>query len=74
MTARSQYHVVPAGDRWKVEQGSTVAGTYDTKGAAIEQGRKVAKDNQPSQLVVHTADGKVENEYTYQDDPFPPKG
>lgn len=71
---RSQYHVVPAGDAWKVEQGSKVAGTYDTKNEAIEQGRKVARGDQPSQLVVHTADGRIETEYTYKDDPFPPAG
>jgi hypothetical protein len=29
---------------------------------------------QPSQLVIHTADGKIETEHTYQDDPFPPRG
>jgi hypothetical protein len=28
----------------------------------------------PSQLIVHTADGKFEEEFTYGNDPFPPKG
>jgi hypothetical protein len=71
---RSEYHVVPADDGWQVEQGSEVTGNYPTKNEAIEQGRKTAHGNQPSQLVVHTADGKVETEYTYQDDPHPPAG
>ncbi|MEH1097443.1 DUF2188 domain-containing protein, partial [Micromonospora sp. CPCC 205739] len=54
---RNQYHVVPNGGGWKVEQGSKTLGSYDTKHSAIEEGRKVAHANEPSQLVVHTADG-----------------
>ncbi|MEU5553120.1 DUF2188 domain-containing protein [Micromonospora sp. NPDC047793] len=72
--ARNEYHVVPDGDGWKVEQGGTVVGTYDTKQDAVDAGRKVAHGNEPSQLVVHTADGQIETEYTYQDDPYPPAG
>ncbi|MEH0982997.1 DUF2188 domain-containing protein [Micromonospora sp. CPCC 205556] len=71
---RNEYHVVPNGGGWKVEQGTKTFGTYDTKHSAVEQGRKVAHANEPSQLVVHTADGKIETEYTYKDDPFPPAG
>jgi hypothetical protein len=71
---RNEYHVVPAGDGWKVEKGSEVFGSYPTKNEAITQGRKVAHANEPSQLVVHTADGQIENESTYQDDPYPPAG
>ncbi|MEH0845345.1 DUF2188 domain-containing protein [Micromonospora sp. CPCC 205711] len=71
---RTEYHVVPAGGGWKVEQGSKTVGSYDTKHTAVEEGRKVAHANEPSQLVVHTADGKIETEYTYKNDPFPPAG
>jgi hypothetical protein len=74
MTSRTQYHVVPDGVGWKVEHGSTVESTHGTKNEAIEAGRQVATKHQPSQLVVHTKDGKIETEYTYQDDPFPPAG
>ncbi|MBM0238968.1 DUF2188 domain-containing protein [Micromonospora sp. ATA32] len=71
---RNEYHVVPNGGGWKVEQGSREIGSYDTKHTAVAEGRKVANANEPSQLVVHTADGKIETEYTYKDDPFPPAG
>ena len=74
MASRTQYHVVPDGAGWKVEHGSTVDSTHATKDEVIASGREVAKGNQPSQLIVHTADGKIENESTYQDDPFPPAG
>ncbi|MDG4787610.1 DUF2188 domain-containing protein [Micromonospora sp. WMMD1102] len=74
MTARTQYHVVPEGNGWKVEHGSTVDGHYDTKESALGAGREAAKADPPSQLVVHKQDGQVETEYTYRDDPFPPAG
>ncbi|MEV4626826.1 DUF2188 domain-containing protein [Micromonospora sp. NPDC049523] len=72
--SRSEYHVVPDGNRWKVEQGSSGFGTFATKQEAVDKGRETARANQPSQLVLHTTDGKIETEYTYQDDPYPPKG
>ena len=72
--ARTQYHVVPDGSGWKVEHSSTVDGTFATKDEAVRHGRTIAKDNQPSQLVVHTTDGKIEDESTYRDDPYPPAG
>ncbi|MBX7266642.1 DUF2188 domain-containing protein [Micromonospora sp. Llam7] len=71
---RNEYHVVPDGAGWKVEQGSTIVGHYDTKQRAVDAGRTAAHGNEPSQLVVHTADGKIETEFTYQDDPYPPAG
>ncbi|PWU51899.1 hypothetical protein DLJ47_20050 [Micromonospora sp. S4605] len=71
---RNEYHVVPNGGGWKVERGSQVVGTFDTKQRAVEAGREAAHGNEPSQLVVHTADGKIETEYTYQGDPYPPAG
>ncbi|MEV6691940.1 DUF2188 domain-containing protein [Micromonospora sp. NPDC051196] len=71
---RTEYHVVPDGAGWKVEQGGTVVGTYDTKQRAVEAGREAAHGSEPSQLVVHTADGRIETEFTYRDDPYPPVG
>ncbi|SCL35452.1 hypothetical protein GA0070616_5231 [Micromonospora nigra] len=71
---RNEYHVVPNGGGWKVEQGSNVVGTYDTKQRAVDAGREAAHAHEPSQLVVHTADGRIETEYTYQNDPYPPAG
>ncbi|BCL17687.1 MULTISPECIES: DUF2188 domain-containing protein [Micromonospora] len=71
---RNEYHVVPDGQGWKVEQGGKQVGRYDTKQVAVEAGRKAAHADEPSQLVVHTADGRIETEYTYKDDPYPPAG
>lgn len=63
MSLRTQYHVVPDGKRWKVERHSDMDSHYVTKNDAIETGRQVAKANQPSQLVIHTANGQIETEY-----------
>ena len=30
--------------------------------------------HEPSQLIVHKGDGKIEEERTYRDDPYPPAG
>lgn len=71
---RNEYHVVPNGQGWKVEQSGRQLGTYDTKQLAVDAGRQVAHAHEPSQLVVHTADGRIETEYTYKNDPYPPAG
>lgn len=54
--ARKVYRVVPAGGNWQVKH----EGAVHTKEAAVDAGRKVAIANQPSQLVVHKADGTIE--------------
>ncbi|MDQ4143794.1 MAG: DUF2188 domain-containing protein [Actinomycetota bacterium] len=40
----------------------------------VVRGQSAAKANQPSQLVVHRANGTIEYQYTYGDDPYPPSG
>jgi hypothetical protein len=41
----------------------------DTKEKAISYGRELAKDEGLGQLIVHKADGSIEEEFTYGDDP-----
>lgn len=72
--ARKVYRVVPASGDWQVKHQGAVLSTHRTKDVAVEAGRRVAKANQPSQLVVHKSDGTIETEYTYGDDPYPPSG
>jgi len=72
--ARKVFHVVPNGDYWAVKHDSKILTNHHTKENAIEKGRAYALANQPSQLVVHRADGTIEYEYTYGNDPFPPRG
>jgi len=74
--ARNVYRVTPEGDQWKVKKdGADRADSlHKTKESAVERAREVAKNNQPSQVVVHLQNGRIETEWTYGDDPFPPSG
>jgi hypothetical protein len=44
------------------------------KDDAITAGVKVAKANQPSSLKICRKDGTIEDERTYGNDPYPPRG
>ena len=72
--ARKVYRVVPNGTNWQVKHNGQVLSNHTLKANAIDAGRRVAIANQPSQLVVHRADGTIETEYTYGNDPYPPVG
>lgn len=71
---RKIYRVLPNGTQWQVKHEGRVLSNHYTKPPAVEAGRRVALANQPSQLVVHKADGQIEFEWTYGNDPFPPSG
>lgn len=73
---RLVYHVVPDGDRWSLKQEGRERPTaqFDTQEAAVERGRREATKRGHSQLVVHGRDGRIKDERTYGDDPFPPAG
>lgn len=72
--SRKQYHVSPSGSNWKLTLAGVTLSTHITKPPAIDAGVAVARANQPSQLLIHRADGTIEDERTYGDDPFPPRG
>jgi hypothetical protein len=77
MANRKTYHVTPNGDGgWNVKgQGaSRASSTHDTKAEAIDRGRDLAKSQNLGQLVIHKQDGTIQTEYTYGQDPHPPKG
>lgn len=65
--ARTVYHVLPDGESWSLHNVSSDQdlGVFDSKTEAVEKGRQIAHEHHPSQLVVHTADGKVEEESTF---------
>lgn len=75
--ARTVYHVVPSGEGWIVKrEGAARPSTrwIEHKQAAVNRGVELAKSNKPSQLVIHRADGTIQGERTYGDDPHPPRG
>lgn len=73
--ARTTYYVSPSGNEWKVTlEGGHLLGTHKTKEAAIDDARRWAKANPPSQVMVQKQDGTFQVEWTYGQDPFPPRG
>lgn len=72
--ARKVYRVVPNGTNWQVKHDGKVLSNHLMKSMAIAEGQRIAKANQPSQLVIHLANGQIETEYTYGTDPYPPRG
>jgi len=72
--ARKRYDVVPSNGQWNVTSGGGVLSRHVNKQPAIDAGVSAARANQPSQLVIHRVDGTIEDERTYGDDPYPPRG
>lgn len=77
MPKREVIHVTPDGrGGWNAKKpGATRASkNFDRKQDAVDYGRAKAKQATLGQLVIHKKDGKIQTEYTYGNDPFPPKG
>ncbi|MBF4625810.1 DUF2188 domain-containing protein [Clavibacter sp. VKM Ac-2872] len=72
--ARTRYDVVYKNFAWAVTHAGSTVSTHITKSAAILAGVNLARQNEPSQVIIHTMDGKIEDERTYGNDPFPPRG
>jgi hypothetical protein len=72
--ARKTFHVVPNGTNWQLKHDGEVLGSYSLKANAIVDGRRIASANQPSELIIHNADGTIAERETYGNDPFPPRG
>lgn len=71
---RNIVRVLPKNGSWKVTYNSSEVSTYVLKSVAVEKGKSLAKSNTPSQLVIYKADGTIETEHTYGNDPYPPRG
>lgn len=75
---RIAYHVTydKGEGRWRIlEAGNPQPlSQHDTKKEAVNAGRKIAQDNQPSQIFIHKQDGEIQEERTYSDDPPETKG
>lgn len=74
MANRKKYWVVPNGTNWQVKHEGRVLSSHYRKDEAVQAGQRVAKANTPSQLIIMRQDGTIEKEYTYELDPFPPRG
>jgi poly(hydroxyalkanoate) granule-associated protein len=61
------YHVVPQDEGWAVKKEGTdrAINVMDTKAEALERARDLAKNQEPSRLVVHRKDGTIQEQYAY---------
>lgn len=67
-------HVVPHDKKWgvKAEGSDRVTKTFDKKQDAKDYATQIAK-NQKTELIIHKADGTIENKNSFGNDPYPPK-
>lgn len=73
---RTRYWIKPSDRGWRVERegAERAAVVCDSKEEAVQRGVEMARNQQPSQLLIQAADGTIAEERTYQNDPFPPRG
>ena len=71
-----QYHVTFRDEEWKgtVEGGSRASVTGSTKEDVVKETIQLAKNSRNSQVIIHKKDGVFQEERTYGNDPFPPRG
>ena len=76
MAKRSVYHVTSKNNKWQVkgEGAERAASTHKRKSEAKNEARRLAKKREPSQVVIHGEDGKIQREWTYGNDPEKYKG
>mgnify|MGYP004701317327 CR=1 FL=1 len=77
MSDRKKYHVTQNPDgtwKGKAQGGERASVVKDTKADAMRRTIEIAKNQQDSQVIIHKRDGKIQEERTYGNDPYPPKG
>jgi uncharacterized protein YdaT len=77
MPNRNTYHITQREDGdWQVRgQGASRASAVKgTKAEAVSRGAEIARNKGNSQLIIHKQDGKIQEERTYDNDPYPPPG
>ena len=76
--ARAQYFVVLHENQWKIKFQEKHYGPYLTQKAAIavavDAAQKSGKNGHDAQVFVQGQDNKFRAEWTYGNDPYPPKG
>ena len=70
--ARTEFHVVPHRDKWRIKRGGHIIFESDTKREAVEEAEAAARMAHPSRLLIHNADGNIVAERTYDADPYRP--
>jgi hypothetical protein len=71
---RAVFHVVPYVNGWTLSRSGSgedkgELGAWDHKDLAIDHAKQLAKAAPLGQVIVHGQDGKIQEEFTYGDDP-----
>ena len=74
MTARTVYYVTTKDGSWWITLNGVRHGPYATQAAAKTAGVDAAHRTPNSQVVMQGRDAKWITEWTYGNDPYPPKG
>lgn len=76
MSQRATYHVLPHEHGWqgRLENAERASVTGATKQEVIELTISLARNREPSSVIIHQADGSFQEERTYGNDPYPPRG
>ena len=59
MAARNVFRVKPTGNKWIVEKGDMVLGSYLLKDDALSQASKLAEEKISSQVLIYRPDGSI---------------
>lgn len=73
---KTRIHVTPTDNGWqsKAEGAQRANATGSTKAEVVQRAIEIAKNNGNASVIIHKADGKIQEERTFGKDPFPPKG
>ena len=79
MADRAVFHVTPYVNGWTlnkegVDEDRGELGAWDHKHLAVEHAKELAKAAGLGQVIVHGKDGRIQDEFTYGDDPAASKG
>jgi len=76
MASRTLYEVAPRGAEWTVKKRGVDRPLHveSTKAVAVDKAAEIARNDEPSQLLIKRGDGTIEDERTYGNDPYPPAG
>lgn len=74
--SRKIYYVSSRPNGWAVKArgAERASAVTETKVEAVTRAKELAQNHSQGQVVVKGEDGRIQTEYTYGDDPFPPKG
>ncbi|MDQ1709824.1 MAG: hypothetical protein QOG49_1209 [Frankiaceae bacterium] len=74
MADRAVYHVTPYANGWTLnlegqDEDKGQLGAWDHKDMAIARAKELAQEGPLGQVIVHGEDGRIQDEFTYGDDP-----